>query len=283
MIDLHTHTTASDGLCAPAELVARAVAAGVEVLSVTDHDTVAGCAPAAIRCRAAGIEFVAGIEATAVRDGVDIHTLGYFMDVDSPDLAHFLELQREDRLSRVRAMVDLLGGFGIVLDAEAILKPAREDASKSAGRPWVARAMVEAGHVATIGDAFERWLGHGRPAFVPRRGATPEVVIAQVRAAGGIVSIAHPGPLGRDEWLPDFVDAGLDAIEAYHSEHDGPTTSRYLSFADKVGIAVTGGSDYHGDREHGGRSIGSVSLPRKAYERLVGDVRRSCPQRVRQT
>jgi hypothetical protein len=277
LIDLHTHTTASDGRCSPAELVAQASAAGVAVLSVTDHDTLAGCGPTAAACAAAQIEFVPGIEITAVRDGVDVHTLGYFMDVDSPDLARFLELQREDRLSRVRAMVDLLRGFGIVLDADAILKPAREDSSKSAGRPWVARAMVQAGHVATIGDAFERWLGHGRPAFVPRRGATPDVVIAQVRAAGGIASIAHPGPLGHDDWLPDFVDAGLDAIEAYHSEHDGPATARYLAFADKVGIAVTGGSDYHGDTSHG--SLGGVSLPPEAFEKLraLAAVRRSGP------
>ncbi|MEP7309537.1 MAG: PHP domain-containing protein [Acidobacteriota bacterium] len=266
MIDLHTHTTASDGRCSPAELVARAAAAGVGVLSVTDHDTVAGCEPTAAACAAAQLEFVPGIEITAVRDGVDVHVLGYFMDVESPALAQFLALQREDRISRVRAMVDLLRGFGMELDAEAILKPAREDAAKSAGRPWVARAMVEAGYVPTISDAFERWLGHGRPAFVPRRGTTPQAVIAQLREAGGIASIAHPGLLEHDEWLPTFVDAGLDAIEAYHSEHDATTTSRYVSFADKAGIAVTGGSDYHGDASHG--ALGDVTLPRDAFERI---------------
>jgi len=266
LIDLHTHTTASDGRCSPAELVARAAAAGVAVLSVTDHDTVAGCGPTAAACATAQIEFVPGIEITAVRDGVDVHTLGYFMDVESPALAQFLVLQREDRMSRVRTMVDLLSGYGIDLDADAILKPAREDESRSAGRPWVARAMVEAGYVPTISDAFERWLGHGRPAFVPRRGTTPEAVIAQVREAGGIASIAHPGPLRHDEWLPAFVDAGLDAIEAYHSQHDAATTSRYVAFADKVGIAVTGGSDYHGDASHG--ALGGVTLPRDAFERI---------------
>jgi predicted metal-dependent phosphoesterase TrpH len=268
LIDLHTHTTASDGRCSPDELVARASAAGVRVLSVTDHDTVAGCGPTAAACAAAQIEFVPGIEITAVRDGVDVHTLGYFMDVDSPPLAEFLSLQRQDRMARVRTMVDLLRGFGIDLDAEAILKPAHDDASKSAGRPWVARALVEAGHVPTIGDAFDRWLSLGRPAFVPRRGATPEAVIGQLHEAGGIASIAHPGPLGRDEWLPQFVDAGLDAIEAYHSDHDAVTTLRYREFADKVGIAVTGGSDFHADSSHGGRTVGCVSLPRAAFERL---------------
>jgi predicted metal-dependent phosphoesterase TrpH len=268
VIDLHTHTTASDGRCSPAELVARAAAAGVRVLSVTDHDTFAACRPTEAACAAARIEFVPGIEITAVYDGVDVHTLGYFMDVDSPPLAQFLSAQRQNRLGRIRAMVDRLRGFGIVLDADAILKPAFEDASKSAGRPWVARALVDAGHVPTIGDAFDRWLSLGRPAFVPRMGATPEVVIAHLHEAGGIASIAHPGPLGRDAWLPQFVDAGLDAIEAYHSDHDPQTTSRYVAFADKAGIAVTGGSDFHADSSHGGRAVGCVSLPRHAFERL---------------
>jgi len=240
----------------------------VRVLSVTDHDTLAGYRPTAAACAAAGIELVAGIEITAVRDGIDVHTLGYFMDVDAPALAAFLTLQRQDRMTRVIAMVDLLRGLGIVVDADAILKPARDDESKSAGRPWVARALVEAGYVPTISAAFDRWLSPGRPAFVPRTGATPEGVIAELHRAGALASIAHPGLLGRDEWLPQFVDAGLDAIEAYHSDHDAPTTSRYLAFAKKVGIAVTGGSDFHGDSSHGGRTLGCVSLPRDAFDRL---------------
>jgi predicted metal-dependent phosphoesterase TrpH len=268
LIDLHTHTTASDGRCSPAELVARASAAGVRVLSVTDHDTIAGYRPAAAACAEAQIVLVPGIEITAVRDGVDVHTLGYFIDVESPALSRFLTAQRQDRLNRVHAIVDLLARHGIVLDAEAILAPARADANKSAGRPWVARALVEAGHVASINEAFARWLSRGQPAFVPRTGDTPERVIAHVHDAGGIASIAHPGTLAHDEWLPRFVDAGLDAIEAYHTDHDAPTTARYLAFANRTGIAVSGGSDFHGNASHGGGEPGAVSLPREALERL---------------
>jgi predicted metal-dependent phosphoesterase TrpH len=235
---------------------------------VTDHDTVAGCAAAAAACLAAQIEFVPGIEITALRDGVDVHTLGYFIDVDAPALGEFLSLQRQARIARVRAIVDRLRAFGIVLDADAILEPAQEDAARSAGRPWIARALVDAGHVPTTSDAFERWLGFGRPAFVARMGPTPEAVIAQVHEAGGIASIAHPGLLGHDAWLPQLVAAGLDAIEAYHSDHDVLTTARYVALANELGIAVTGGSDYHGDPSHGGRALGCVSLPRDAYETL---------------
>jgi 3',5'-nucleoside bisphosphate phosphatase len=269
LIDLHTHTTASDGRCTPAELVARAVAAGIEVLSVTDHDTVAGCDPAAALCQAAGIAFVAGIEATAVRDGIDVHTLGYFIDVGSRPLAAFLTDQRRTRIERVREIIDRLVRFGIVLDADAILQPALDDTSRTAGRPWVARAMVAAGHVGTTDAAFNLWLAPGRPAFVPRAGAAPEEVIDRIHAAHGIASIAHPGLLRRDEWLPGLAEAGLDAIEAYHTDHDAPTTARYVDLADRFVVAVSGGSDYHADEAHGGTSVGCVSLPRKAYDRLV--------------
>jgi predicted metal-dependent phosphoesterase TrpH len=268
LIDLHTHTTASDGRCTPAELVARASEAGVRVLAVTDHDTVAACDAVAAACAVAGIEFVTGIEITAVREGTDVHTLGYFLDTQAAVLAEFLNEQRRLRIERLRLMIDRLSTFGIVLDGDAILKPARDDSSKSAGRPWIARALVAGGHVASISEAFDRWLSLDRPAFVARMGAPPEEVVARVHEAGGIASIAHPGLLARDEWLPPLVEAGLDAIEAYHTDHDEATTARYVAMAEKLGVAVSGGSDYHGDQSHRAQSIGDVSLPGDAYERL---------------
>jgi predicted metal-dependent phosphoesterase TrpH len=268
LIDLHTHTTASDGRCTPGELVARAWEAGVRVLAVTDHDTVAACEAVAAACAPAGIEFVTGIEITAVREGTDVHTLGYFLDVHAPVLAEFLRDQRRQRIARLRLMLDRLSTFGIVLDGDAILQPAHDDPSTSAGRPWIARALVAAGHVASTNEAFDRWLARDRPAFVARIGATPDEVVARVHAAGGIASIAHPGLLARDEWLPPLVEAGLDAIEAYHTDHDEATTARYVAMAEKLGVAVSGGSDYHGDASHRARSIGGVSLPHDAYDRL---------------
>ena len=269
MIDLHTHTTASDGVCTPVDLVARASSAGIRVLSVTDHDTVAGCAAAAEACEAAGIEFVPGIEVTAVRDEVDVHILGYFIDPGSPALGAFLSEQRRRRIARVREMIDRLGRLGIALDAEAILQPALDDPSRAVGRPWIARALVAAGRASTTSEVFDRWLAHGRAAFVPRVAAAPEEVIDRIHEIGGIASLAHPGLLRRDEWLPPCVEAGLDALEAYHSDHDAETRRRYLMLAGKLGVAVSGGSDYHADESHGGVTLGSVSLPVEAYERLV--------------
>ena len=269
MIDLHTHTTASDGRCKPPELVERARRAGVRVLSVTDHDTVAGCGEAADSCAAVDIQFVPGIEITAVRDEVDVHTLGYFLDINSPALKTFLAEQRQRRIVRVRDMVERLGEQGIRLDVEAILQPALDDPAKAVGRPWIARALVRDGHVATVSEAFERWLATGRPAFVPRLGPTVDEVIARIHDAGGVASIAHPGLLERDEWLPEFVESGLDAVEAYHTDHTPDMTARYLELADHLGLAVSGGSDFHADDVHGGSAPGSVSLPQEAFERLL--------------
>jgi predicted metal-dependent phosphoesterase TrpH len=269
LIDLHTHTTASDGRCTPAELVARASAARVDVLSVTDHDTVAASGAAAAACRDAGIEFVPGIEITAASRETDVHVLGYFVDVASTALHRFLVEQRRQRIDRIREIVTRLGRSGIHLDADAIVQPAIDDPSRSAGRPWIARALVAGGHVATSNEAFDRWLSRGRPAFVPRLAATPEDVIVRIHDAGGLASLAHPGLLRRDDWIPLFVNAGLDALEAYHTEHDAVATARYTDLADRYGVLVSGGSDYHADPSHGAAGPGSVSLPRDAYDRLV--------------
>ena len=269
MIDLHTHTTASDGRRSPASLVAAAAAAGVTVLGVTDHDTVAGCGPAAAACADAGIEFVPGIELTSVRDAADVHVLGYFIDTASPPLVSFLADQRRRRVDRVRQMILRLAMSGVELDADAVLKPGIDDPATSAGRPWIARALVKGGYCATTGEAFERWLSRGRPAFVPRLAPPPEDVFARIHAAGGVASIAHPGLVGRDEWIPEFAEAGLDALEAYHTKQDGEQTARYIALADRLGLAVSGGSDYHGDESHGAVSPGSVSLPRAAYDAFL--------------
>jgi predicted metal-dependent phosphoesterase TrpH len=268
LIDLHTHTTASDGRSSPQALVARAAAAGVTVLSVTDHDTVGSCEAAAAAGREAAIELVPGIEITSIVDGRDVHVLGYFIDPRSEPLAAFLRQQRDNRIDRVRQMIARLGTLGMALDADAILEPALRDPSVAVGRPWIARSLVAAGHAATSSEAFERWLVHGRPAFVPRSGAGPAEVIGRIHDAGGLASLAHPILVRQDDWLPTFARQGLDALEAYHTDHDPAATRKYLDLASRLNLLVTGGSDYHGDESHGSPSPGSVSLPRDAFERL---------------
>jgi 3',5'-nucleoside bisphosphate phosphatase len=269
LIDLHTHTTASDGRCGPAELVARAVAAGITTLAVTDHDTVANCAPVEDACRRAGIACVSGIEVTAIRDERDVHVLGYFFDYRSPRLLELLGEQRRQRVARARQMMDRLARRGVVLNQDDVLGPATVDESRAVGRPWIARALVEAGHVTTTTEAFDRWLSRGRPAFVPRIGPSPAAVAECVHDAGGVVSIAHPGLLERDDWLEAFAKSGIDALEAFHSKHDADTTAHYLALAVRLNLAVSGGSDYHADESHGAEALGRISLPKQFYEQLA--------------
>jgi len=268
VIDLHTHTTASDGRCSPEELVARAAKAGVTVLGLTDHDTVAGVVPTAAACAREGIEFVPGIEITAVADDVDVHVLGYFVDVASSSLESFLSEQRRHRLDRIRLIVERLARHGIRLDADAIVAPAIANPSIAIGRPWIARALVSAGHVADTSEAFDKFLATGRAAFVRRIAARPAEVFARIHAAGGIASLAHPVLVEHDEWIPAFAAAGLDALEAYHSDHDEADTAHYLDLADRLGLKVSGGSDFHGDESHGPGGPGSVALPRERFDQL---------------
>jgi len=269
LIDLHTHSTESDGRYAPGDLVRRAAEAGVTVLAVTDHDTVSGCEAAAAACAAARITLVPGIEITAVRDEADVHVLGYFIEPSSPRLQAFLDEQRLARLDRLRRMAARLEILGIDIDIDEVLRPAVEDPKKAAGRPWIARALIASGHVTTTSDAFERYLARGRPAFVPRSGAPPPEVIERIHEAGGIASLAHPALIGRDEWIEGMVSQGLDAIEAYHSEHDERATARYVAMAAAMGVSVSGGSDFHGDASHGPANPGAVSLPEHEYEKLL--------------
>jgi predicted metal-dependent phosphoesterase TrpH len=275
LIDLHTHTTASDGRCTPDELVARAAAAGVTTIAVTDHDTVAGCPAARCACEAGGLAFVPGIEITAIRAGADVHILGYFIDTGSSRLLEFLAAQRRLRIDRVREMIDRLALHGITLDADAIVKPGVDDSSKAVGRPWIARALVAGGHASTTDEAFDRWLARGRPAFVPRAGAPAAEVIERIHEAGGLASLAHPALLGCDECISEFAAAGLDGLEVYHSEHAPDDTRRYLEAAARHGLLVTGGSDFHGDPSHGPPQPGAVALPSDDFERLVERVHRS--------
>ena len=272
MIDLHLHTTASDGLFEPAALVDLAWRAGIRTMSVTDHDTTAALTEAESAAAASGIAFVPGIEITAVHEGRDVHLLGYFIDRDDAALAGFLERQRADRVRRVEQMADKLAGMGKPVDREKLL--ARRRSGTSLGRPMVAKALVQAGHVADTRQAFEQLIGEGRPAFIPRCGPSPADVIGIIDRAGGLSSLAHPGLLRRDGLIPGMIDAGLTAVEAFHSDHDPSTTQRYLVFADRHGILVSGGSDYHGEKERRKAAFGAVGLPPERFERLKARVTR---------
>ena len=268
MIDLHLHTTASDGRSSPEDLVKASVRARLTAISVTDHDTVAALDRAAAACERAGIEWVPGIEITAMRDEVDVHVLGYFIDHRAPTLTAFLDEQVADRRRRVREMIVKLDALGVHVDTDAVLGGHGGLDSRWIGRPLLARALVRAGVVRSPREAFDLYLAEHGAAWVPRRAPTPEQVVDLIHRAGGIAALAHPGMMGHDEWIPRMAAAGLDALEVDHVEHSPEMTTHYLVLAERLGLAMSGGSDYHGDPSHGPARPGSVSLPEKAYAGL---------------
>jgi predicted metal-dependent phosphoesterase TrpH len=247
--------------------VERSSRAGVTVIAVTDHDTVAAVTEVQSAAQAQGIEVVAGIEITAIEGGRDVHLLGYFIDPHDSDLAVFLSHQRAQRIARVEALGVRLAELGMPIDVEALLAHARQHGSRSVGRPQIARAMIAAGYVVDTRDAFDRWLATGRPAFVPRSGASPVDVIDIVHAAGGLASLAHPGQTQVDARIATYAEAGLDAIEVYHPDHGADAIERYRRIAMQQKLLVTGGSDFHGDEEHGCEP-GAVTLPMDEWSRL---------------
>ena len=268
MIDLHLHTTASDGRSTPEQLVARLIAAGIRTCAITDHDTTAGLARATAAAAGTPLAVIAGIEITAVHAGVDVHMLGYFFDPENAEVAAFLVAQRADRVRRVLEMLERLDSLGVVVDRAPILKQATEAAGRAVGRPAIARLLVAHGHVRTIADAFDQYLGTGRPAFVARRGIEPGEVIDLIGRAGGLVSFAHPGKLGHDELLPELARRGLAAIEVFHPDHDAEAIARYTDLARDLGVGVSGGSDYHGPGSGRAEALGTVTLPEPCFDDL---------------
>lgn len=269
MIDLHLHTTASDGHSSPQDLVREAADAGLTTIAVTDHDTVAALPEVAAAARARGLTTIPGIEITAISDGRDVHMLGYFLAAETEELAAFLQRQRADRRRRLSQMMDVLDRIGAPVDRTEIDHRAGRESGRAVGRPLLARALVRAGHVQSIAEAFDRYLGEGKPAYVPREGAAPAEVIELVARAKGLASLAHPGKLRHDEIIPDLVAAGLPAIEVHHPDHDRIDTGRYRRLASFYGLLVTGGSDYHGPGSGRTDGIGKVMLPRADFERLM--------------
>jgi predicted metal-dependent phosphoesterase TrpH len=268
VIDLHLHTTASDGRCTPEELVDRCAEVGLSVISVTDHDTRAGEGAARARALERGIEFVSGIEITSVHDGKDVHVLAYNLPADVPELDALIAEQRRLRVERAREIADRLARAGAPIDIDALVASASLASGKAVARPQIAQYLIAAGHVSSVAEAFDRFLGESCEAYVPHQGASPATVLALVARGGGLASLAHPRRLNRDEVIPGLVDAGLTCLEAYHSTHDTAAQAHYLDLARRYGLLVTGGSDYHGDGTRHADCFGVVGLDPAAFERL---------------
>ncbi|MQS13889.1 PHP domain-containing protein [Streptomyces kaniharaensis] len=272
-IDLHAHSTASDGTDSPAELVAAAVAAGLDVVALTDHDTVAGHARAAkaVHALPAGtLTLVPGAELSCVVDGISMHLLAYLFDPAEPAFAAERELVRTDRFRRGRAIVERCRELGADISWEQVQRIAGEG---SVGRPHIASALVEAGVADTVSDAFTaEWLANGGRADVRKHETDPVEAVRLVRAAGGVPVFAHPGAVKRgrtvsDQVIADLAAAGLAALEVDHMDHDEETRGRLRGLAGELGLLVTGSSDYHGGRKT--VRLGEHTTDPAVYEALL--------------
>lgn len=258
-IDLHTHSTASDGMLAPARLVALAVERGLRVLALTDHDTVAGVAEASAAAEAAGIRFIPGVELSTHVEAGEVHMLGYFIDPTNRTLLDALARFREAREGRAEAIVARLCAAGAPIRLERVLEFA---AGGSIGRPHVARALVEAGHATSIGDAFDRWLVRGRPGYVERFKLTPADAVRLIREVRGVPVLAHPHSADNlPGLLPELLDAGLAGLECYYGDYDDHRRAEYLALARRHNLVPTGGTDFHGFGVAHRRPLGGTYVP----------------------
>jgi predicted metal-dependent phosphoesterase TrpH len=248
-IDLHAHSTASDGTETPAAVVAAAEAAGLDVVALTDHDTAHGWPEAASEAARRGVALVPGIEVSCQRGGRSVHLLGYLADPELPARADELRQARETRAGRLRRMVELMAADGIPVTYEQVLAQVPPGATE--GRPHIADALVASGAVPTRDEAFRRWLGNDGPYYVGHHAPDPVRAVRLVVEAGGVAVVAHPfgrGPgTGMSEALvEEMAAAGLSGLEVHHRDHDAAAVARGMVLASRLGLLVTGSSDYHG-------------------------------------
>lgn len=292
-VDLHTHSTASDGTDAPADLPRLAKAAGLDAFALTDHDTTAGLAHAAAAAKQIGITFVPGIELSIVADPFaehsplatddadaqpagSVHLLGYHVHSDSEALMIIQTKLRRARETRNPQIIDKLAEQGVRIDYQDVLDIAQAGSDEPAdehavGRPHIAQVLVQRGYVKSIHEAFARYLGQGGAAYVPRELPTADKAIDAIHAAGGVAVLAHPvhlalTPVDLEHTLARFADLGLDGLETYHPDHEPGDTKQLTALAQQFDLLTTGGSDYHGSRKAIG--LGSVVAPDNTLQKL---------------
>lgn len=275
LIDLHAHTTASDGSLSPEGLVDLAKSSGLKAVAITDHDTLAGVEPALIHGRDIGVEVVPGVEISAEFKPGTMHILGYDVDPTNVDLWTKLEALQVSRLTRNPKIIAKLQALGFSITMDRIQSVA---GGGQIGRPHFAKVMMDLGYVSSISQAFDLYLSKGAPAYVDKFRFTPEQAVVIIRKAGGLPVLAHPFTLHLDTdaletLLADLARAGLAGLEVYYSEHSPEMTRDYLAMAQRIGLAITGGSDFHGANKDGitlGRGLGNLAIP---YQ-LLTDLRK---------
>jgi predicted metal-dependent phosphoesterase TrpH len=255
-VDLHTHSTASDGARPPADVVRAAKAVGLTALALTDHDTVDGLSDARAAATQVGIRVIAGVELSGVEGDVETHILGLHLS-ELTELEHRLVALREMRRNRAARIVERLNALGLPVTLEAVLAQA---AGGSVGRPHIARALIAGGWALDFREAFERYLGNGRSAYVPKERLPLAEAIALIHRAGGVAVLAHPGSLGTRERVGALAAIGLDGLEVLHPSNSWDDSQRLDALATEFDLVRSGGSDWHGAPD-GARSLGMMRVP----------------------
>jgi predicted metal-dependent phosphoesterase TrpH len=263
-IDLHVHTNASDGILSPQEVVEWAIKKKLKAIAITDHDTTDGFVEATQHTNQDDLELIPGVELSCTFMDNDVHLLGYMFDYKNPEFVKTIKKFREERLVRGKLMVAKLNELGINLRMETVSQIAGKAAM---GRPHIADALVREEYVRTYDEAFARYLGYHAPAYVPKKHLDVEHAINILHLIGGVAVLAHPGTLNHDEYIPLFVEMGLDGIEAFHSLHERRSIDHYKSIAKKYDMIFTGGSDCHGPRK-GKLLLGSIRIPYEVLETM---------------
>ena len=263
-IDLHVHSTESDGSVTPEGLAQRAAALGLRAIALADHDSVAGGPGCLATAEALGLTCRPALELSARTGDTHVHVLGYFVDIDDPAFRATLEEFRRHRVERIMRIARALQDAGYALDVEPL---ERQAAEASIGRLHLARALVDAGHAATTREAFDRLIGNGRPFHLEGERPTPEEALAIVRRAGGLPVVAHPALSHVEHLIEPLAEHGLAGVEVYHGEHTAEQRAALAALADRLGLLATGGTDYHGPDGPSGE-MGSSEMPPGILEAL---------------
>jgi predicted metal-dependent phosphoesterase TrpH len=263
-VDLHIHTTFSDGDMTPEEMVADAQKAGLAGIAITDHDEVEGVRSAQEAVAGSDFIIVPGVELSTSDGKNDIHILGYLIDINSSELRKYLDIFRDARLNRGIHMVERLREMGVDIEVDSVLEIAGGGA---VGRPHIAAALLQNGCVESAEDAFRKYIGFNSPAYVPKYQLKPSDAFRLIRDAGGVGVMSHPGTTRKDELITEFIGCGMRGIEVYHPKHSESEAARYKRLAEKLGLVVTGGSDSHG-RRNARLHVGARTVPVSTIDQL---------------
>lgn len=256
--DLHAHTTFSDGLFSPEELVAEAKRLNLAAVGITDHDAMDGVERAVAAGRRLGVEVVPGVELSCTTNGTDVHVLGYYIDYGASAVQEFLGLVRDHRRERAEKMVAKLNELGIAIRMARVEQLA---GNAAIGRPHVASALVEIGAVSSTDEAFSRFIGYDGPAYFPKMQLTPSAAVDFIHRHSGVAVVAHPATYENEASLYSVIAAGADGIEVWHPDHTDKESDHLREIAQKNGLVMTGGSDCHGGRKQGRIYLGQVTVP----------------------